>query len=141
MGKMASTNIHEDYDQHRRQVHYVQSWAKRIWNQGDSWLLVVGSPIGNLTPGPSFGHSLFLNTQMGHVSPFETFRFQKLFNDIRNLWIQWILTPSIVLWRFGSPIPKVGAYLGVWGFIPSRFSTLSRVWNVTPMLHFWSTPL
>lgn len=25
MGKMASTNIREDYDQHRRQVHYVQS--------------------------------------------------------------------------------------------------------------------
>jgi hypothetical protein len=31
MGKMASTNIHEDYDQHPRQVHYVQiSWAKGI---------------------------------------------------------------------------------------------------------------
>jgi hypothetical protein len=28
MGKMASTSIHEDYDQHPRQVHYVQSWAK-----------------------------------------------------------------------------------------------------------------
>ncbi len=25
MGKMAGTNIHEDYDQHPRQEHYVQS--------------------------------------------------------------------------------------------------------------------
>lgn len=30
MGKMASTNIHENYDQHPRQVHYIQSWAKGI---------------------------------------------------------------------------------------------------------------
>jgi hypothetical protein len=27
-------------------------------NQGDSWLLVVGSQIDNLTPSPSFGHNL-----------------------------------------------------------------------------------
>jgi hypothetical protein len=78
---------------------------------------------------------------MGHVSPFETFKFQKLFNDIRNLSIQWVLALAIVFWRFGSPTPKVGACLGVWGFIPSHFSTLSRVWNVTTRLHFWSAPL
>jgi hypothetical protein len=37
--------------------------------QGDSWLLVIGSQIGNLTPDPSFGHIYVLITQMGHASP------------------------------------------------------------------------
>jgi hypothetical protein len=27
-------------------------------NRGDSWLLMVRNQIGNLTPGPSFGHNL-----------------------------------------------------------------------------------
>jgi hypothetical protein len=30
--------------------------------------------------------------------------FQELCNDIRNFSIQWILTPTITLWRFGSPL-------------------------------------
>ncbi len=44
-----------------------------------------------------------LKTQMCHVSPFYTFTFQDLFNDIRNSSIQWVLTPKIALWIFGSP--------------------------------------
>jgi len=28
------------------------------WKEVDSQLLVVGNQIGNLTPGPSFGHNL-----------------------------------------------------------------------------------
>jgi hypothetical protein len=38
-----------------------------------------------------------LSTQMGHASPFYTFKFQELFNDIRNLSIHCILTPEIAL--------------------------------------------
>jgi hypothetical protein len=30
----------------------------RCWEEVDSWLLVVGSQIANLTPGPSFAHNL-----------------------------------------------------------------------------------
>jgi hypothetical protein len=36
------------------------------------------------------------------------------------------------------PIPKMGAHLGVWRFIPSHSLTIPRTWNVTPRLHFWS---
>jgi hypothetical protein len=34
-----------------------------------------------------------------------------------------------------TPTPKVGAHLGVWGFIPSHSPTLLGTWNVTPKLH------
>jgi len=34
----------------------------------------------------------------------------------------------------GTPTPKMGAHLGVWGFIPSHFPTLPGAWDVTPRL-------
>jgi hypothetical protein len=37
------------------------------------------------------------SVQMGHASPFWTFTFQELFNDIRNSLIQWVLTLAIIL--------------------------------------------
>ncbi len=40
-----------------------------------------------------------------------------------------------------TPTPKVGAHLGVWGFIPSHFPTFLKAWNVTPRIHSWPTPL
>jgi hypothetical protein len=34
---------------------------------------------------------------------------------------------SLKMWEFiGTPIPKVGAHLGVWGFIPSHSPTFPR---------------
>jgi hypothetical protein len=38
-------------------------------------------------------------------------------------------------------IPKMGAHLGVWGFITSDFPRLLGAWNVTPNFHSWPTPL
>jgi len=38
-------------------------------NWGDSWLLVVGSQIANLTPGPSFGHNLCVKCPNGSCKP------------------------------------------------------------------------
>jgi hypothetical protein len=40
-----------------------------------------------------------------------------------------------------TPTPKVGAHLGVWGFIPSHSPTFPGAWNVTPGLPSWRTPL
>jgi hypothetical protein len=37
--------------------------------------------------------------------------------------------------------PKVGAHLGVWGFIPSHFPTFMGAWDVIPGLPSWPTPL
>jgi hypothetical protein len=39
------------------------------------------------------------------------------------------------------PISKVGAHLGVCGFIPSHFPTLPGTWNVIFKLHSWLAPL
>jgi hypothetical protein len=61
-------------------------------NQGDFLLLMVGSQIVNLTPGPSFGYNLCVKLQMGHASPFYASKFHELSNDIRNFSIQWVLT-------------------------------------------------
>jgi len=36
--------------------------------------------------------------------------------------------------------PKVGAHLGMWGFIPSHSLAFLGAWNVTPELHTWPTP-
>jgi hypothetical protein len=40
----------------------------------------------------------------------------------------------------GTSSPKVGIALGVWGFIPSHFTTLSGTCNVTPRLPFGLQP-
>ncbi len=71
--------------------------------QGDSWLLVVESQIGKLTPDPSLGHNLCFTYRNGSCEPFWTSKFQDIFNDINNSSIQWVLTPEITLWRFRSP--------------------------------------
>jgi hypothetical protein len=41
----------------------------------------------------------------------------------------------------GTPIPRVGAHLGVRGFIPSHSPMLLGAWIVTPGVHFWLAPL
>ncbi len=40
-----------------------------------------------------------------------------------------------------TPTPKVGAHLGVCGFIFSHYPTLLGAWNVTLEPHFWFAPL
>ncbi len=45
-----------------------------------------------------------LITQMGHASSFQTFNFQELSNNIRNISIQWVLTSAIGLQRFRNPL-------------------------------------
>ncbi len=77
--------------------------------------------------------------QMSHTSPFQTSTFQELFDDIKKLSIQWVLTPEIVLWIFKSPsrlqLPK---WELTWErFIPSHSPTLPWAWDVTPKLPSW----
>jgi hypothetical protein len=53
------------------------------------------------------------SVQMGHARSFQTSKFQELFNDIRNVSIQWVLTLEIALWKFESPL---GLQLPKWEF-------------------------
>jgi len=61
-----------------------------------------------------------LSTQMGCVNAFYTFTFQDFSNDIMNFSIQWILTFTIVLWKFqsGSPLGSVWVHSLTLSYIP-----------------------
>jgi hypothetical protein len=68
---------------------------------------------------------------------------QMFFNGIKNFSIQWVLTPKIILCKFGSPL---GLQLSKWeliwegGFIPLHSPTFTGAWNVILRFHYWLTP-
>ncbi len=73
-------------------------------NHVDSRLFMIGSQTGSLTPDPSFGHNLCFkcpNEQCEHI--LDIYVFKELFNDIKNVIRNWVLTPEIALWSFGNP--------------------------------------
>jgi hypothetical protein len=105
-------------------------------NWGDSWFLMVESQIGNLTPDPFFGHNLCFKNPNGSWEPILDIYIPRAFQ-----WYNELLNPigfvpyncSLKIQKsIGTPTPKVGAHLGVWGFISSHFPTLPRPWDVTP---------
>jgi len=113
-------------------------------NRVNSWLFLVGSQIDNLTPGPSFGHNLHFRCPNEQC---------KLILDIYvSRAFQWYKERHKPLsfdpWNFslkfqestGTPSPKVGVVLGVWGFTPSHFPTLLGVCDVTPELSLGPQP-
>jgi hypothetical protein len=114
-------------------------------NKGDSWLLVVRSQINNLIIDPSFGHNLYFKYPNGSCEPildiFLPITF-KWYNENFNRLSFDPCNRSLKIWKsIGTLIPKVGAHLGVWGFIPSHSHVLLGPWNVIPMLHSWPAPL
>jgi hypothetical protein len=107
-------------------------------NRVDSRLFLVGSQIGNLTPDPSFGYNLCFrcpNEQCKLILDIygpRAFQWYKEHHKPLNF------DPSNWSLKFqestGTPSPKVGVALGVWGFTPSHFPTLLGVSDVTPGL-------
>jgi hypothetical protein len=113
-------------------------------NQVNSWFLVVKSQIANLTLDPSFGHNLCFKYSNGMC---------KLIFDMYVLrafqWCKELFKPMSfdhyncflkIQKSIRTPIPKMGAHLGVCGFIPSHPCTLLGAWNVIPRVHFQLTP-
>jgi hypothetical protein len=88
----------------------------------DSRLLVVGSQIASLTPGPFSPITWAANVQMAHAKTFWTSRLQDLFNGIKNTPMRGVLTHSIELWVFGS----------VRGFQVLTFGTVSFILTLNP---------
>jgi hypothetical protein len=94
-------------------------------NRCDSWLLIVGSQIGNLTPHPSFGHNLCFKCPNGSCEPILDIYVSRAFqwyNKISNKigFDPWNF--SLKIWdSIKTPTPQMGAHLGVWGFIPHTF--------------------
>jgi hypothetical protein len=91
-------------------------------NRGNSWFLVVGSQIANLTPSPFFDHNLCFNYSNESWEPilgiyvlkdFQLYNehFNSMGFDPCNFFLK--ICESI-----GTPTPKVEVHLGVWGFDP-----------------------
>jgi hypothetical protein len=72
--------------------------------QGDSWLLVVGSQIGNLTHEPSFDHNLCFKYTNESCEPILDIYVSRTFQWYKENFNSWVVTPEIAFWRFGNPI-------------------------------------
>jgi hypothetical protein len=114
-------------------------------NQSNSRLLVVMNQINTLTFSLSFGHNLCFKYPNGSYESILGIYVQRAFQ-----WYKEIFNPMnfdtwncpLKIWKsIKTPIPKVEAHLGMWGFIPSHSPTLLGAWNVTLGLHSWPTPL
>ncbi len=117
---------------------YVSHITCTQGNQGDSWHLMIGSQITNLTPSPSFGHNVFYRCPNGSCEP-----ISEIYIPRSLQWYKECLNPmSFDPWNcplkiresIGTLILKMGIHLGVWGFIPSHSFALLGTWNVTPGL-------
>ncbi len=57
--------LKKNYNFHRELFNDMWHTICTQINHSDSWLLVIGSQINNLTPGPSFGHNLYFKYPNG----------------------------------------------------------------------------
>ncbi len=114
-------------------------------NQDDSWLLMVGNQIVNLTPGPSFGHNLCLRCPNGSWELILDIYILRGFQWYKELFNPLSFDPynhSLKIWEsIRTPTPKVEALLEVRRFIPAHFPTLPGACGMTPRLHSWLTTL
>jgi hypothetical protein len=110
----------------------------------DSRLFVVGSQTGNSTPGPSFGHNLCFRCSNEPSEPILDIFTPRAFQWYKERHKPLRFDPCNRSLKFrestGTPSPKVGVALGVWGLTPSHFLTLPRVCDVTPGLPLALTP-
>jgi hypothetical protein len=100
--------------------HFTCKWR----NQANSWLLMVGNQIGDLTPSPSFGHNLCFKCPNGSCKPILDIYVPRDFQWYKELFNPLGFEPYncyLKIWESTRTLPpKVGAPLGVWGFIPSH---------------------
>jgi len=93
-------------------------------NKADSWLLMIGSQIGNLTLHPSFGHNFLFKYSNGTCKCILNIYNPRAFQWYNELFNSMSFNPcncSLKIWEFiVTPIPKVEAHLGVCGFISSH---------------------
>jgi hypothetical protein len=97
-----------------------------------------------LTPGLSFGHNLCFRCPNEQCEPILDIYVPKTFYWYKDCHKPLRVDPwnrSLKLWEStGTPSPKVGVALGVWGFTPSHFPTLSGVCDVILGLSFGPHP-
>jgi len=122
----------------KQSCSFHQELSNRMWhvpcsqvNRVDSRLLVVGSQIGSLTPGPSFGHNLCFRCPNEQCEPILDIYVPRTFQWYKEHHKPLSFNPwnfSLKFWESTeTPSPKVGVALGVWGFTPSYSLTLSYI--------------
>jgi len=98
-------------------------------NRVDSWLLVVEIQTANLIPNHFFGHNLCFRCPNGSCEP-----ILNIYVSIAFQWYKKKFNPlDFDPYNFSMNIrestetltPKVLTPLGIWGFIPSHFLSLS----------------
>jgi hypothetical protein len=114
--------------------HVVCSQVNRV----DSRPFLVGSQTGSSTPGPSFGHNLCFRCENEQCEPILGIYVPRAFQWYKERHKPLSFDPSNRSMKFwestGTPSPKVGVALGVWGLTPSHSPTLPGVSDVTPEL-------
>ncbi len=111
-------------------------------NWVDFRLFVVGSQIYNFTPGPSFGHNLCFRCPNEQYKPILNIYVLRSFQWYKERHKPLSFDPcngSLKCWEsIGTPSPKVGVALGVWGFTPSYsltlFNTPKSMWCDSQLL-------
>ncbi len=108
------------------------------WTQGnwvDSWLLVVGSQVANLTPNLSFGHNLCFRCPNRSYKPildiYVSIAFQWYKEFLSAMGFDHCNHSLKIRESTRTPTPNMGAHLGVWMsiltlFPHSRASLLAR---------------
>jgi len=121
--------------------HAICTQVNRVY----SWLLAVGSQIGNLTPSLSFGHNLCFRCPNGWCEP-----ILDIYVSISFWWYKELFNPlgfdpcdrSLNIQKFtGISTSKVGVPLGVWGPILSHSLALPGASGMTLRLPSWPVTL
>jgi len=106
-------------------------------SQGNFWFLMIKSQIDNLTFSHSFGHNLRFNDPNGSCELILDIYVLRAFQWYKKRFNPMSFDPYNCSLKIQKSIktltPKVGAHLGVWGFILSHSPTFP--------LHSWPTPL
>ncbi len=107
-------------------------------NRVDSWLFLIRSQTGNLTPSPSFGHNLCFRCPNEQCEPILDIYVPKAFQWYKERQKPLSFDPSNFSLKFWKsiriPSPKVGVALGVWRFTPESMWCDSRAFS-------WPAPL
>jgi hypothetical protein len=78
-----------------------QSCSPRQELSNDMWHTTY-TQVNEGFPTFFLGHNLCFKYSNGMCEPILTSTFQELSNNMRNSSMQWVLAPTITLWRFGS---------------------------------------
>jgi hypothetical protein len=93
-------------------------------NLVDSWFLMVKSQTANLSSNPSFGHNLCFRCPNGSCEPILDIYVSIAFQWYKKLVNEMGFDPydrTLKIWEStGTPTPKMGVPLGMWGSIPSH---------------------